>query len=178
MTLPTNPPVPTSRLFVGSLPFNFTEGELLSLFAPYGRITFIKIAHNQWGKSRGLGFVEFDNLASAIEAKKILHNYKIEERTIIVDFAQPDPFNTPEGQQRHHEAVMSKVKKFDPLAPRPSKAPARPASSPRPADRQFQNFNTPIPRRKTKSDRQSIFDSRNHHSRVGAKFAHKTKRAR
>ena len=64
-----NRPV-SKRLFVGSIPFRFTEGELLSLFVPFGKVISLKIMHNRWGKSRGLGFVEFENLDSAIAAKE------------------------------------------------------------------------------------------------------------
>ena len=100
-----NKPV-SNRLFIGSLPYRFTEGELLSLFIPYGKIISIRIMHNRWGKSRGLGYIEFENLDDAINAKKELHNHQLEDRSIIVDYAQPDPFLTPEGQARHEEALQ------------------------------------------------------------------------
>ncbi len=100
-----NKPV-SKRLFIGSLPYRFTEGELLSLFIPYGKIISIRIMHNRWGKSRGLGYIEFENLDDAINAKKELHNHQLEDRSIIVDYAQPDPFLTPEGQARHEEALQ------------------------------------------------------------------------
>ena len=100
-----NKPV-SKRLFIGSLPYRFTEGELLSLFIPYGKIISIRIMHNRWGKSRGLGYIEFENLDDAINAKKELHNHQLEDRFIIVDYAQPDPFLTPEGQARHEEALQ------------------------------------------------------------------------
>lgn len=95
----------SKRLFVGSLPYRFTEGELLNLFISEGKIVSIRIMHNRWGKSRGLGYVEYENLDDAISAKQKYHNYKIADRTIIVDYAQPDPFLTPEGQARHQEAL-------------------------------------------------------------------------
>lgn len=100
-----NKPV-SKRLFIGSLPYRFTEGELLSLFIPYGKIISIRIMHTRWGKSRGIGYIEFENLDDAINAKKELHNHRLEDRSIIVDYAQPDPFLTPEGQARHEEALQ------------------------------------------------------------------------
>ncbi|MDD4784929.1 MAG: RNA-binding protein [Candidatus Shapirobacteria bacterium] len=95
----------SKRLFVGSLPYRFTEGELLSLFVAEGKIISIRIMHNQWGKSRGLGFIEFENLDDAIRAKEKFHNYIIGDRSIIVDYAEADPFLTKEGQARHEEAL-------------------------------------------------------------------------
>jgi RNA recognition motif-containing protein len=99
-----NKPV-SKRLFIGSLPYRFTEGELLSLFVPYGKIVAIRIMHNRWGKSRGLGYVEYENLSDAIRAKEKFHNFHLGDRSIIVDYAQPDPFLTPEGKARHEEAL-------------------------------------------------------------------------
>jgi RNA recognition motif-containing protein len=93
------------RLFIGSLPYRFTEGELLSLFITEGKIVSLRIMHNKWGKSRGLGYIEYENLDDAIRAKEKYHNYMLGDRTIIVDYAQPDPFLTPEGQARHQEAL-------------------------------------------------------------------------
>ncbi|MDD4937431.1 MAG: RNA-binding protein [Candidatus Shapirobacteria bacterium] len=108
-----NKPV-SKRLFIGSLPFRFTEGELLSLFITEGKIISLRIMHNRWGKSRGIGYVEYENLDDAIRAKQKYHNYYITDRTIIVDYAAPDPFLTPEGQARHEEA-MAKHHKNRPM---------------------------------------------------------------
>ena len=94
---------------MGSLPYRYTEGELLSLFIQYGKIVAVRIVKNRWGKSRGMGYVEFEDIDCAVNAKNRLHNHFLEDgRTIIVDFAQPDPFETPEGKQRHVEAQEAK----------------------------------------------------------------------
>lgn len=176
---------PTVRLFIGGLPYRFTEGELLTLFAPYGRVVSIKIMHTPWGKSRGMGFVEFDNVESAIKAKQSLHNHHVsEDRTIIVDYAAPDPATTEEGRLRREQAQ--------------SRHPARSSTAKVPFTRQNRGTNksdsgrrpyTPKtnessvgekPRKfgnpsRSKGNfshnRQTVFDSRAHHSRVGAKFA-------
>ena len=102
--MPSNKPV-SKRLFIGSLPYQFTEGELLTLFISQGKIISIRIMHNRWGKSRGIAYVEFENLNDAIKAKEKFHNFYIGDRTIIVDYAEPDPFLTEEGRLRHEEAL-------------------------------------------------------------------------
>lgn len=163
--MPTSPKAPSVRLFIGGLPYKITEGELLTLFASYGRIISLKIMHTPWGKSRGMGFIEFDNLQSAIDAKVALHNYKIDvDRTIIVDYAEPDPMTTDEGRQRHLDAAARKEQKYSRF--HKNNLPNTPENSGKKA--------TPPPfKRKPQygSTRQSTYDSRNHHSRVGAKFA-------
>ena len=68
--------------------------------------------HTRWGKSRGLGYVEYENIDDAINAKNNLHNHRLEDRSIIVDYAQPDPFLTPEGKARHEEAQERHHQKF------------------------------------------------------------------
>lgn len=152
-----------SRLFVGSLPYRFTEGQLLSLFAPFGRIVSLRIMHNRWGKSRGLGFVEFDNPDSAVKAKSALHNYYLEDRSIIVDFSKPDPLNTPEGQQRHREALGRK-RVF-----RPKNRNIDRSSNPENQPRGKKFFNQP-------HLREGVFNSRFHGARVGRKFSQRTKK--
>lgn len=158
---------PTVRLFVGGLPYKYTEGELLTLFAPFGRVTSLKIMHTPWGNSRGIGFVEFDNLDSSVAAKKALHNHQVsQERTIIVDYAAPDPVFTPEGRQRLAEKAAKKEVRFA----RFSKTNASPNPDQDKADM------VPFKRKPVfGSTRQSVYDSRSHHSKVGSKFAKRTR---
>jgi RNA recognition motif-containing protein len=163
---------PATRLFIGSLPYRFTEGQLLELFAPFGRVVSLKIMHNQWGKSRGLGFVEFDNLESAIAAKLKMHNHPLEDRTIIVDYAQPDPFLTPEGQERHQQAVEAKEQHFAHFH----------QNLPSPRHQDGDPPKTPLPHqfhRKPEygATRQSLYDQRTHHAHIGAKFAKRNKKS-
>jgi len=170
---------PSKRLFIGALPFKFTEGELVTLFAPFGRITALRIMHNQWGKSRGMGFVEYDELQPAINAKHELHNYAVTpERTIIVDFAQPDPYLTPEGAARHLEALGRKKKKR-PVADSliDSDAPKKAYVAPKPTSA---SEDKPVfhPKSYYEHQRPTVFKSRAFHAKVGAKFASRTKRER
>lgn len=166
--------LPSKRLFIGSLPFRFTEGELLELFVPFGKVISLKIMHNRWGKSRGMGFIEFDTLESAVAAKEKMHQYKLGDLAIIVDFAEPDPFLTPEGQARHQEALdrHPQRRQSENITNRP--APKRKNYDDKSADKKtdLKHFLSP---KKFEHQRQSVFDSRYHHSRVGAKFAKRNK---
>ncbi len=159
---------PSKRLFIGSLPYRYTEGELLSLFIPFGKVIFIKIMHNRWGKSRGLAFVEFENLDEAIAAKTALHGYKLGDLSIIVDYAQPDPFLTPEGQARHQEALDRHPERREREEKRFDRKPFK-----KPKDSSQRNFKKS---NDFKHQRQSVYDSRTHHARVGAKFARRNKK--
>ncbi len=139
MTSTKNPP--GKRLFVGGIPYKFREGQLLSLFVDCGKVIDVRIIKDRLGKSRGLAYVEFENEQDAIQAKEKYHNYKIApDRTIIVDFARPDPFLTPEGKARHQKALQIR--------------------------QMVENRKPHI--------RQSLHNSRNYGSRIGAKFARRT----
>lgn len=106
---PNSKPI-SKRLFVGSLPYDTTEGTLLSLFITEGKVVSIKVIKNRWNRSRGMAYVEYENVNDAVRAKQKYHGYRIDERTIIVDYAEPDPYNTPEGKARHEEALDQRYK--------------------------------------------------------------------
>lgn len=171
--MPSNHP-PNKRLFIGSLPYRFSEGELLALFVNFGRIVAVKIMRNKWGKSRGLGFIEFETLEQAVEAKTKMHNHKMVDRTIIVDYAEPDPFLTPEGSARHQE----KVAKFAPRVvegqPQTQTPPPK-LFAPHKAAAAKPSYHT-SPKKFFTPQRQSVYDSRTHHAKVGAKFASRKKK--
>jgi RNA recognition motif-containing protein len=175
---------PSKRLFIGALPFKFTEGELVTLFAPFGRITALRIMHNQWGKSRGMGFVEYDEQNDAIKAKETMHNYHVDpERTIIVDYAQPDPYLTPEGAARNIAALAGK-KKTRPSAVLPEvegatyqtfeAAPKKKYTAPKPVSVSEEK---PVFHGKSyfEHQRPTVFKSRAFHAKVGAKFSSRNK---
>lgn len=175
--------LPSRRLFIGSLPYRFSEGELLSLFVPQGKVVAVKIIHNQWGRSRGMGYVEFEQLEDAVQAKEKLHGYPIGDLKIIVDFAEPDPFMTPEGKARHQEAVARKPKRFnkDNFLPHPDSdsddyQKAKKSSFRRTNSQEPSSETTRLRFKPKKKARQSIFDSRNFGSHIGAKFASRNKK--
>ena len=161
---------PNKRLFIGSLPYRFTEGELLDLFVPFGRIISLKIMHNRWGKSRGMGFVEFETLSEAIAAKEKMHRFKLGELAIIVDYAEPDPFLTPEGQANYAAGQIRHPKKQ--VVSRPPQRQEKVEKS-TPGEERIKKFNSP---KNFEHQRQSVFESRFHHARIGAKFASRNKK--
>ena len=105
-----------TRLFVGSLPYKYSESELLKLFVREGKVIDVRIIKNPWGRSRGMGYVEFENPEDAVRAKENLHGTIVNDLKIIVDFAKEDPALTPEGIKKHEEALEKKKKIFKPQA--------------------------------------------------------------
>ncbi|MFA5024952.1 MAG: RNA-binding protein [Candidatus Shapirobacteria bacterium] len=169
---------PNKRLFIGSLPFRFTEGELLELFVPFGKVISLKIMHNRWGKSRGMGFIEFDELESAVAAKEKMNRYKLGDLAIIVDYSEPDPFLTPEGQERHLEALKRHPQRAQatglngkPIVGR--KVTKEDTIDANPGHPALKHFHSP---KDFEHQRQSVFESRFHHAKIGAKFANRNKK--
>ena len=78
------------KLFVGGLPFATTDDELRELFAAHGTVasaTVVKDRDN--GRSRGYGFVEFEDDDEGKAAEKALNGTEVGGRTISVDMARP-----------------------------------------------------------------------------------------
>lgn len=78
------------RLFVGGLPYSVTDQELSDMFAPYGQVVSAKVITDKFtGRSKGFGFVEFTDDASADEAIKGLNETEVGGRKIAVNEARP-----------------------------------------------------------------------------------------
>lgn len=78
------------KLFVGGLPFSSTDEELSELFGAHGTVSSAVIVKDRdTGRSKGFGFVEFENEEEGKAAEKALHNSEIGGRTITVNQARP-----------------------------------------------------------------------------------------
>ena len=66
------------KLFVGNLPFAMTDADLNTIFSAHGTVTSANIVIDKFSKrSKGFGFVEFENEEDAAKAIKE-KNYKID----------------------------------------------------------------------------------------------------
>jgi len=79
-----------TKLFVGSLPWAVDDQGLSDLFAEFGTVASAKvIMDRETGRSKGFGFVEFDDDAAAKAAMAKLNGSDIQGRTIVVSEARP-----------------------------------------------------------------------------------------
>lgn len=78
------------KLFVGSLAWGTTDDTLGAHFATVGTVASAKvITDRESGRSRGFGFVEFENDDEGQAAVDKLNNSELDGRTISVSEARP-----------------------------------------------------------------------------------------
>jgi len=79
----------SKKLFVGSLSWDTNDEGLRNAFSSYGEISeAIVISDRDTGRSRGFGFVTFDDDEAADKAVAALNGTDLDGRTIKVDIAQ------------------------------------------------------------------------------------------
>ncbi|XP_061454810.1 RNA-binding motif protein, X-linked 2 isoform X2 [Rhineura floridana] len=73
-------------VFVGGLPYELTEGDIICVFSQYGEIVNINLVRDKkTGKSKGFCFVCYEDQRSTILAVDNFNGIKIKGRTIRVD---------------------------------------------------------------------------------------------
>ena len=94
--------MPSTKLFVGNIPFAMTEAELRDLFGQSGgRVSSVRvIMDHETGRSKGYAFVEMSTPQEADRAIQDLHNHSIGGRTIVVAEARPRPGGGGGGPSR------------------------------------------------------------------------------
>uniref|UniRef100_UPI003AAD67B7 cold-inducible RNA-binding protein B-like isoform X3 n=1 Tax=Centroberyx gerrardi TaxID=166262 RepID=UPI003AAD67B7 len=76
------------KLFIGGLSFDTTEDSLAAAFSKYGNIAKVDVIRDkETGKSRGFGFVKYDNADDAKDALDGMNGKTLDGRSIRVDEA-------------------------------------------------------------------------------------------
>lgn len=73
-------------IFIGGLPYDLTEGDIICIFSQYGEIVNINLIRDKdSGKSKGFGFLCYEDQRSTVLAVDNFNGIKILNRTIRVD---------------------------------------------------------------------------------------------
>ncbi|XP_059660854.1 zinc finger CCCH domain-containing protein 25 [Cornus florida] len=76
----------SAYVFVGGIPFDLTEGDLLAIFSQYGEIVDVNLVRDKGtGKSKGFAFVAYEDQRSTNLAVDNLNGAQVVGRTIRVD---------------------------------------------------------------------------------------------
>ena len=73
-----------ANLFIFHIPNHFTNVDMYNLFCPYGNLLSVRImVEKDTGRSRGFGFVSYDNPESAAHAIKELNGYAVRMMIVV-----------------------------------------------------------------------------------------------
>ncbi|XP_046559309.1 RNA-binding motif protein, X-linked 2-like [Haliotis rubra] len=76
-------------LFIGGLPYELTEGDIICVFSQYGEIVNINLVRDKGtGKSKGYGFLCYEDQRSTVLAVDNLNSIKLLGRVIRVDHVE------------------------------------------------------------------------------------------
>jgi RNA recognition motif-containing protein len=86
------------KIFVGNLSFSTTEGEIRSIFEPFGGVESVLIVTDRnTGRSRGFAFVEMADNNAAEQAIAALNGKEVGGRSLTVNEARPKMDRGPRG---------------------------------------------------------------------------------
>lgn len=78
------------NVFVGNLSFDITEGDLRTLFEPFGEVAHISVINDrETGRPRGFAFVEMADDREAAQAVADLDGREVAGRALRVNEAAP-----------------------------------------------------------------------------------------
>ena len=78
------------NIYVGNLPYDIGEDELIDVFSQFGEVSKVNIIMDKFsGQPKGFGFVEMPNNSEADEAINALNDSALKGRNIKVNQAKP-----------------------------------------------------------------------------------------
>ncbi|KAI4748108.1 polyadenylate binding protein, partial [Aureobasidium sp. EXF-8846] len=101
-----------TNVYVKNIDTGVTDDEFRVLFEKYGDITSASLAHDNEGKSRGFGFVNFANHEDANKAVDELHESDFHGQKLYVGRAQKKHEREEELRRQYEAARQEKVNKY------------------------------------------------------------------
>jgi len=78
------------KLFIGNLPYDITEPEVLELFSQHGEVVSANLVIDQFsGRSKGFAFVEMENRSDGHRAMETLNKQEYKNRDLVCNEAKP-----------------------------------------------------------------------------------------
>ncbi|KAI5955801.1 PAB1 [Candida jiufengensis] len=101
-----------TNIYAKNIDLDFSEKEFEDLFTPFGKITSIYLEKDQEGKSKGFGFVNYENHESALQAVEELNDKEINGQKIYVGRAQKKRERTEELKKQYEATRLEKLSKY------------------------------------------------------------------
>lgn len=96
-----------AKLFFSNVSFNVDEIDIFDLFGQHGKINDIEILRDKSGRSRGSGYIEFEDPSSNQKAVNALNGKLYKDSILHVEIVQPNyiPDNYNKQMQQFHSNV-------------------------------------------------------------------------
>jgi len=79
-----------NKLYVGNLPYSFSDSDMEQAFSAFGAVQSAKIVTDRdSGRSKGFGFVEMSSPAQAQAAIEGMNGHQLGGRGLVVNEARP-----------------------------------------------------------------------------------------
>ncbi|KAF9564596.1 polyadenylate binding protein [Agrocybe pediades] len=101
-----------TNLYVKNLDPEMTQEEFEKLFVQFGNVTSALISVDEEGKSKGFGFVNFENHEEAQKAVDTLHESEHNGRKLFVSRAQKKAEREEELRRSYEQAKLEKLSKY------------------------------------------------------------------
>ncbi|XP_026659344.1 glycine-rich RNA-binding protein RZ1A [Phoenix dactylifera] len=102
------------RCFIGGLSWSTTDGNLKDAFEKFGHLTEAKVVVDRFsGRSRGFGFVTFDEKNAMEEAIEAMNGIDLDGRAITVDRAQPQGSSRDRNGDRDYDRYRGRGRDRD-----------------------------------------------------------------
>lgn len=76
----------SAYIFIGGLHYDLTEGDVITIFSQYGEVTDVNLPRDkETGKTKGFGFLMYEDQRSTVLAVDNLNGAKVLDRTLRVD---------------------------------------------------------------------------------------------
>lgn len=97
----------SKTIYVGRIPFDYTEEQVRSIFQSAGPIQDIRFVFDkETGKSKGFAFVEYFDAEAAASAVRNLDNHKVGNMKLKVDFSNEGGSSAQPGQSAFEYIAM------------------------------------------------------------------------
>ncbi|XP_071508066.1 uncharacterized protein [Diadema antillarum] len=95
----------SAYIFIGGLPYELTEGDVICVFSQYGEIVNINLVRDKkTGKSKGYCFIAYEDQRSTILAVDNFNGIKLKGRTLRVDHVSE--YRKPKDDEELDEATQ------------------------------------------------------------------------
>lgn len=111
---PSQNHAPSRVVYLGSIPYDQTEEQILDLCSNVGPVTNLKMMFDpQTGKSKGYAFVEYKDLESSASAVRNLNGYQFGSRLLKCGYASNSDITVSDPSQQHSGSGAQNPMSYD-----------------------------------------------------------------